>query len=319
MSKWIFYFGLVGSLPASSIYWSSPTASPSSLGLDGVLSVNDSGIAVGSAGGQAAETSVTSPGVVLLGLPALYSTATAINGSGQIAGTYENASGDLYAFFWSASTGMAPLGTLGGTLSDSLSIDSAGQIVGQTLDGAGNLSAFLWSSGSGMSKIGDSISDMATFITVTGQIAYQEDPFPYWNNYAAVGDVSSPSILDFGGAGSYISAMNNAGWIVGYTTDGDGFVSTPGGIINFGTAFLPKDINNADQVIGAYQGQPALWTESGGFELLSTGGFSDVSVMSINDEGQIVGNAAPVPEPSSLVLCLLGVLLLAAGWRGAVT
>ena len=104
MGKWILYFGLVASLPASSIYWSSATASPTSLSLDFAVSLNNSSTVVGYTGGQAAETSVSSPTVILLGAPGASSVAVGINDSGQIAGTYEDQNGYLYAFSWTASS-----------------------------------------------------------------------------------------------------------------------------------------------------------------------------------------------------------------------
>lgn len=315
MGKWILYFGLVTSLPASSIYWSSATAPPSSLGLDCALSLNDSGTAVGYVGGQAAETSISSLAVVLLGAPGSYSMAVDINNSGQIAGTYETQNGYQYAFYWSPSSGTVLLGTLGGSMSLSTAIDSAGQIVGQSLDNSGNLAAFMWSSGSGISKIGDSASETATAINDSGEIGYEEDPPPYGSEDGAVGGTSSLSLLNFGGLGSTICAINDNGWIVGYTASGQGFLWTSSGIVDFGTSFIPEDINDSGEVLGSYQGQPAVWTESGGFQFLDLGSYTNVIATHINDNGQIVGDATAVPEPSALILCLAGVLLIAAGWR----
>lgn len=315
MGKWILYFGFAASLQASSVYWSSAAASPTSLGLDCVTSLNDSGMAVGYVGNQAAEVSVASSVVLLLGAPGSFSTAVDINDSGQIAGTYEDQNGYYQAFSWSASSGAVLLGTLGGSMSIATAIDSAGQIVGQSIDGKGSLSAFLWSPGSGISKIGDNGSEVAVDINNSGQIAYEEDPPPYGSENGAVGGQSSLSVLSFGGQSSTISAINDNGWIVGHTINGQGFLWTPAGTVNFGTSFVPDDINSSGEVLGSYQGRPAVWTVAGGFQFLDLGGYSGVTATHINDDGQIVGDAAPVPEPSALVLCLLGGLLMAAGWR----
>jgi probable HAF family extracellular repeat protein len=241
--------------------------------------------------------------------------AVDIDNSGQIAGTYQDQSGYQYAFAWSASTGTVLVGTLGGSLSIATAIDGTGQIVGQSLDGSGNLHAFLWSSISGISEIGDSNSELATDINDSGEIAYEEDPPPYWYEDGAVGGQSSPSVLDFGGQGSTISAINNSGWIVGYTSSGQGFLWTTSGVIDFGSSFLPDDINDSGEVLGSYQGLPAVWTATGGFQFLDLGSYSEVSATHINDDGQIVGDAATVPEPSALLLCLLGAFFMAAGWR----
>jgi probable HAF family extracellular repeat protein len=315
VGKLILYFSLVIPLSADSIYWSSPSASPASLGLNSVLSLNDSGVAVGYAGGQAAEVSVSSPGdVVSLGVPAFFSMGVDINDNGQIAGMYQDQNGYEYGFYWSASSGTVPLGTLGGSMSIPTAIDSAGQIVGQSVDSSGNLSAFLWSQAAGMSKIGDGASEIATAISNSGEIAYQEDPFPYGYSFAAVGGPSSVSMLNFGGESSYITAMNDAGWIVG-TVGGRGFLRTPAGIVDFGDAFRPVDINDSGEVLGSYQGRPAVWTASGGFQFLDLQGYTSASATAINDDGQIVGGGTAAPEPSALGLFLAGILLMAAGWR----
>lgn len=315
MGKLILYFSLVIPLSADSLYWSSPSATPTSLGLDSVLALNDSGVAVGYEAGQAAEVSVSSPGdVVSLGVPAYFSEGVAINDNGQIAGMYQDQNGYEYGFYWSPSSGMVPLGTLGGSMSIPTAINGAGQIVGQSVDGSGNLAAFLWSQAAGMSKIGDSASEDATAIDNSGEIAYQEDPFPYWNSYAAVGGPSSVSILNLGGQSSTVTAMNGAGWMVGIV-DGQGFLWTPAGIVRFGASFLPVDINDSGEVLGSYQGRPAVWTASGGFQFLDLQGYIGASATAINDEGQIVGGGTAAPEPSAPVLCLAGAFLMAAGWR----
>ena len=316
MAKLVLYFSLVLPLSADAIYWRSPSASPVSLGLDSVLSMNGSGVAVGYAGGHAAEVSVSSPSdVVFLGVPSFFSMAVDINDNGQVAGMYQDHNGYEYGFYWSASSGTVPLGTLGGSMSIPTAIDGAGQIVGQSLDGSGNLSAFLWSAGAGMSKIGDGASVIATDINNSGQIAYQEDPFPYWTSYAAVGNPASVSILDFGGQGACIAAMNDAGWMAGTMVGGRGFLWTPAGTVDFGASFAPVDIDDSGEVLGSYQGRPAVWTESGGFQFLDLGGYTGVAAAHIGSDGQIVGTGTAAPEPSALVLFLAGAALMAAGWR----
>ena len=316
MRKWSIAFAAVASLHASALYWNSATAAPAILGLDTVFALNDAGMAAGSMDGQAAESPAGSAGVALLGLPAGYSYAAAINNSGDIAGTYTDSRGYQQAFFWSAAAGVVPIGTLGGPMSIAMDINAAGQVVGQTLDASGALSAFLWSPGGGISKIGDAASQNAVAIDDGGLVAYAQNPYPYRSQFGAIGNQSSPWILNFGGAGSVISAINNQGWIVGQT-GGQGFLWTPDGSFNFGSAFLPAAINDSGEVLGSYQGQPAVWTRSGGFQLLDLEGYTGVAAVAINDEGQIVGNTSSVPEPSAPPLCLAGAVLMAAGWRRA--
>ena len=319
MGRWIFLFAaslaasFSANLDATSLYWNSASAAPGTLALDQVYGVNNSGAAVGSAGGQAAETSIYSQILVTLGLPSGYSFGAAINDSGQIAGNWVNAQGYQQAFFWSQATGVVEVGTLGGAMSISLAINGSGQIVGQSFNGSDDLAAFGWSLNTGIKPIGDSDSESAVAITNSGQVAYQEDPYPYQTQYGAIGDINDPSILNFNGNGSVISGMNNQGWLVG-ESGGQGFLWTANGSWNFGSWFLPAGVNDSGEVVGSYQGQPAIWTQSGGIQLLDLGGYSNVYLTGINDNGQIVGDAS-IPEPSAPALCLIGVVLMAAGWR----
>ncbi len=312
MGKWCLYLAAAASLHATSLYWSAISAAPSSLPLDRATALNNSGIAVGSAGGQAAEASVNSIGLIALGLPG-NSVAASINDSGQIAGAWSDSLGYQHAFYWSSTSGALSLGTLGGSMSVATAINGSGQVVGQTLDASGNLAAFVWTQGGGMSRIGDSSSQNAVAINNSGQVAYQEDPPPFQTQYGALGGASDLSILNFSGLGSVISAMNNQGWVVGQT-NGQGFLWTPTFSLNFGSSFLPTSINDSGVVIGSYLGQPAVWTQSAGFQLLDLGGYSGVSLADINNNGQIVGNTT-APEPAAPLLCLAGLFLLAAGWR----
>jgi probable HAF family extracellular repeat protein len=291
VSKWILYFGLALGAHGSSLYWSSGSASPTGLNLDSVNAISNSGVAVGAIGGQAAADSVSTNIAWMLGIPGESSFAADINSSNQIAGTFETMQGDLLGFFWSPSAGMVQLGTLGGPLSTSRAINSRGQIVGQAMDAGGHLNAFLWSAGRGMTQAGDSSSIAAVDINDSGEIAFLR-----------------------GGLGSTILAMNNAGWVIGFTPAGDAFFCKSNGCDDLGTSFVPSDLNNRGEVIGSYQGRPAVWTQSGGFQFLNLGGYSSVTLSGINDSGQIVGDAATVPEPSPILLCL-GAFLLAAGWR----
>jgi len=288
-------------------------AAPANLSLDSVFALNNSGIAVGSVGGRAAEASLSSSSLILLALPG-YSFATAINDAGQVAGTYLDLQGHSHAFYWSPADGAIMLGSLGGSMSIATGINGSGQVVGQTADATGRLSAFVWSLGGGMWRIGDDASEDAIAINNSGMIAYVQDPSPYHTQFGAVGSRSDPVVLNFSGQGSSISGMNNLGWIVGRTVGGDGFLWMPNGSVDFGSSFLPAAINDLGEVVGRYQGQAAVWTRSGGIQLLDLGGHCGVTLTGINDAGQIVGDFA-APEPSGLVLFGGGAALLAAGWR----
>lgn len=84
--------------------------------------------------------------------------ANAISPNGQWVAGYLGSSGggSREAFVWSAATGMIGLGTLGGTISESLGVNDSGQVVGfsHTSDGRNPVQAFFWENGQ-MSDLGD--------------------------------------------------------------------------------------------------------------------------------------------------------------------
>ncbi len=291
---------------ASVLFWNTSTSAPSLLSLDIASAINYSGIVVGSSGGVAAEVSISAPTnvITLSGLPpVLPSYASDINSSGQISGSYDDLGGYAHAFFWSSETGMQLLGNLGGNYSNALAINDAGQIVGQAATGSSD-QAYLWSSSTGMVAVGNTATEVAWDINSSGQMACTQVPYPYTIDYQAIcgpGLSTVAVLVGIPNNGFGRLAINDNGWIIG--SAGEGFLWTPGGVTNFGTSFLPVDINNAGEVIGSYEGRPAVWTAAGGIQVLSLGSFgSEVRLTGINDNGQIVGDFTPVPEPSTLLL-----------------
>jgi probable HAF family extracellular repeat protein len=84
--------------------------------------------------------------VEFLGVPpgAIRSEAVAVSSNGE----WVVGSADVVDFVWSDSTGMIPLGTLGGNGSKALDVNSAGQVVGYSdTKGAFSQAAFLWQDG----------------------------------------------------------------------------------------------------------------------------------------------------------------------------
>jgi probable HAF family extracellular repeat protein len=304
---------------AGTILWNTSTSTPVTLGLDYVSAINNSGTAVGAVGNQAAEVSASAPGatVVLSGIPlnSPSSFASGINNLGEIAGSFEDPGGAEHAFVWSSATGLQLLGNLGGNLSTAFAINDDGQVVGQSAT-TNSMQAFMWSSGAGMVAVGDSGTYLATGVNNSGEIACQEDPSPYTQIQAALcgpspGSVTALSIFS-ADPWSAVSALNNQGWFVGtaQTPSGidEGFLRTPQGMTIFGATFLPVSLNDSGQVIGSYNGQPAVWTSAGGFLVLPNS-FGDI-LTGINDNGQIVGDSSASPEPGTFQLAF-GILVLA--------
>src|ERR1700733_11184124 len=169
-------------MTAGTVLWYTSTSAPATLALDYVSAINNAGVAVGSAGNQAAEVSASAPGfaISLSGIPlnSLSSFASGINDTGLVDGSFEDPGGAEHAFVWSSATGLELLGNLGGDLSTAFAINDAGQIVGQSAT-ANAVQAFMWSSGTGMVAVGDAGTYLASGVNNSGEIACQEDPSPY--------------------------------------------------------------------------------------------------------------------------------------------
>ena len=75
-----------------------------------------------------------------------FSSAIAINDTGQVAGRSDTVNGYMHAFLYSGGV-MTDLGTLGGPESEARGLNNAGQVVGFSTDAAGSLRLFLYSGG----------------------------------------------------------------------------------------------------------------------------------------------------------------------------
>jgi probable HAF family extracellular repeat protein len=177
---------------------------------------------------SAASASPTNYTILDLGtLGGSFSTATAINASGQVVG-YSALAGDVatHAFRTSANgviTPVSDLGTLGGTNSYAFAINSSGQVVGAS-DTAGHQHAFRTASNGAITAsddLGDPLGygSSANAINDSGQVAgnfFDKLGSNYAFRSSANGGIPLASVL--GGNTSAVSAsgLNKAGQAVGY-------------------------------------------------------------------------------------------------------
>jgi probable HAF family extracellular repeat protein len=222
-------------------------------------------------------------------------TAGGINNSGEVTGSLQNSS----AFVYDGTVHLLPQPP-GGTFGFGIAINSSGAVAGQA------------------------VVPSAVFQHEFAQIAYLYD-----GTLHEVGTNSGTQ--DNGPFMSIAFALNDHGDVVG--TDSalpqGGFLYSGGVEHNIG-GIVPMGINNSDQVVGTNANQALMYTGGGGIVNLNTlinpaSGWNLQWATAINNVGQIVGYGTlngdpldsraflltPVPEPSTLILGIVGVASLA--------
>ena len=241
------------------------------------------------------------------------SSGAGVNRAGQVAGTYVDEAGENHAFLYSGGV-MRDIGNLGANSARATGISERGEVVGSSfLEGFTSLQAFVYRASGNVSSIAalgtlGGPSSWANAINNNQQIAgasYIDDDILHAFLYeqGAMRDIGS-----LGGAITEARGLNDAGWVVGYSTYAD---DVPG--IDFSSAFLYRDSAMFD--LNLIVERPGVW--------------SILDAYGINDAGQIAATACTefgdcravrldpipaVPEPQPAALMLAG-LLLGGMWK----
>ena len=297
---------------------------------------------------QAGATSYTFTDLGTLG--GAYSTANAINASGEVAGwSYTVGGGSQRATLWNGTTA-TNLGALVTTSTVALGINASGQVAGFAYTpGNTGSRAILWNGATptDLGTLGGAYGSAAA-INASGQVVGWSNTTTGGNAYRATlwNGASVTNLGTLGGVHSQATAINDAGQIAGWAftagnaqhaTLWNGTTATDLGTLG-GTYSVANAINASGHVAGFswVTGDAAqhatLWS---GTTVIDLNSFLDASTVNagwvlrsangINDDGWIVGEAynqrngvqhafllsvAAVPEPEAYAMLLAGLGLI---------
>jgi probable HAF family extracellular repeat protein len=285
--------------------------------------------------------------------------ASDINNAGQVAGYSDTADGFIHAFITSANgAGMTDLGTLGGDYSIAYGVNSAGQVAGVSST-AGNAAyrAFITGpDGVGMTDLGTLGGDLSAAFSIndSGQVSGVSSIAGIPSQHGFTTGEDGIGMIDLGTATDSIARdINNSGEVAGFFGSYNnlfGFYSTQAfimsagdeGIVGLGTFpdSRADSINDSGQVVGGINNfcddciHSSFLYSDGTITDLSllapviAAGWSELSVVGINNRGQIVGwghlEGAPgggsrafllspiaaTPEPEIFAMLLAGLGLI---------
>jgi probable HAF family extracellular repeat protein len=201
------------------------------------------------------------------------SSANAINASGQVVGTADNASGVSEAFIDTDGV-MTNLGILpGGTGSNALAINASGEVVGEAVTSSGATNAVEFTGGNvvdlgtdGLSgSAAEGINDAGTIVGGLIITTNQLSPFIYSNGTFTI--LPTPAVINENSLG-LAAGINDAGQIVG----------------NYGNSFEQDGTPTIDEPY------PYSWNASqqGGIAPLVPG-YDEGLILAINSTGQGAG------------------------------
>lgn len=274
------------------------------------------------------------------------SLAMDINNAGVVVGRSDLAGGGSIsrAFRWDQTQGMVDLGTLGGAQAGATGIDSTGNIVGWSVTTGGQAHAAYRPATSGpwrdLGTLGGHYS-VALGINDSGQIVGISTDTPtgplkatYWSS-----PTSAPVNIGTLGGGVYAEALaiSNNGVIVGYSYLAGNLIGRPfsfsAGVMtdlgHFGGSFgAAYGVNDAGVIVGSARdplnAELAFVYAGGVMTDLNTvvqvpAGWRLRTANDVNNNGEIAAQMfnpatstyhavllTPVPEPASLMLCIVG-------------
>jgi len=319
--------------------WSIKTLDDLGGGSVSASAINDLGQVTGSADlpGNIMHAFITGPNGVNtfdLGSLGANSLGSDINLSGQVAGSFMAADGGHPMITGPNGVGMRDLGTLGGP-GGATGINDFGRVVGTSYTADGYAHAFITGpDGEGMIDLGTLEGDYNSYaadINNLGQVVgYSTNA--YGSHHAFITGPDGVSMTNIGTLpgfwGSLGTGLNASGNVIGNlllpTPEGDyrqAFVTGPNGIgmTTLGTLggkfAVPRDINDAGQIIGFStlengEGHSFLFVDGGMVDLsildvVVSAGWTQLSAVGINNNGQIVGVGKLSDDPSHLHSFLL--------------
>ena len=245
--------------------------------------------------------SITFPG-------AFPTTLVSMNRSGQVAGTASLTflQGNR-AFFWSKTSGIQNLGTLGGTSALVTAMNDSGRVVGYAdLSGDATYHAFLWTASSGMQDLGSFGGLSAAHAINASGTVVGVSLFSPSNAYRAFLWTPSGGMQDLGfGDGSEAVSVNDLGEVIGQSCSlpcnayhavlwssnrGVENLDVPGSL-----STQPVAINNREEVIGSYKTAAGtfafFWSRTAGFQTLPSLGGNNTTANFINSAGEVAGSS----------------------------
>lgn len=248
-----------------------------------------------------------------------YSSASAINDAGQIAGA-SNTSNAIIPVIWKPTGGLQPIPLLpGDNCGQAFGINKSGHVAGYS-SGPNGARAFLCVPGTSVRNLGslpggnysraravnDSDEVAGTSAGPAGERAI------LWTKSGNVRDLGTLP----GDASSEATAINNAGDVVGYSkgpgglraflwTDATGMLDL--GVLRGGSSSRALDINNLGAVVGSSASSSGshafIWTKQTGMVDLNNAASAGLGVVfveahAINSKGQILVLGKPTPGSS---------------------